>query len=69
MFKENILVSTLTNYEKYRFRKEAVCPLCGKLIFDNQKISFQKDKLRRYSIYTFFHSKCVNHYKEKFYGA
>lgn len=65
MYKHKIPVSILTSYEKYRLNRDNVCPICNHHILNSDIISYQKDKLGRYYIYTFFHSNCIEIYKEK----
>lgn len=48
----------LTKYEKERFNN-AVCPVCGKMVFTSEPFVMIKVKSSRHTVYNFLHEACL----------
>ena len=51
--------SDLTTYQKNRFSKARICPLCNNYIFDDEELDFAVRPIGRYKVYVFYHASCT----------
>lgn len=54
-----ITASQLTEYERKRFNKARVCPVCGKELRDFDDFEMLKRRDRRKVYYKFIHKECA----------